>query len=73
MDPGWPGHNGLLQNKPRVSLTTITKLMHLDQSSVVMELNNAAGHESHNSSSHTGEVACLLPYSGDQSLGDKHE
>ena len=45
---------------------------HLRENSVSMKLNISAGHESHDSSSHTGEDACLLPYSDDQSTGDKH-
>jgi len=45
---------------------------HLRENSVPTELNNSAGHGSHDSSSHTGEDACLLPYSDGQSTGDKH-
>ena len=45
---------------------------HLRKNSVPMEPNNSEGHESHNSSSHTGEDAGLLPYSDYQSTGDKH-
>jgi len=46
---------------------------HRRGNSVLMELNNSQGHESHDSSSHAGEDACLLPYSDDQSTGDRHE
>jgi len=46
---------------------------HLRENSVPTELNNSAGHEWHDSSSQTGEDACLLPYSDDQSMGDKHK
>jgi len=45
---------------------------HLRENSVPMEPNNSERHELHDSSSHTGEDVCLLPYSDDQSTGDKH-
>ena len=37
-----------------------------------MEPDNSEGHEPQDSPSHTGEDACLLPYSDHQSSGDKH-
>ena len=42
------------------------------ENSVPMESNDSEGHQSHNSSSHAGVDACLLPYSDDQSTGDRH-
>jgi len=45
---------------------------HLRESPVQMEPNNLEGHELRDSSSQTGEDACLLPYSDDQSSGDNH-
>lgn len=45
---------------------------YLRDSSVAMELDNSEWHEPRHASSHTGENAYLLPYSNDQSTGDKH-
>ena len=45
---------------------------HRGENSVLMELNNSEGRESHSSSIPTGEDACLLPYSYDQSTGGQH-
>ena len=45
---------------------------HRPENSVPMELNNSQGRESHSSPIPTGEHACLLPYSYDQSTGGKH-
>jgi len=45
---------------------------HLRENSVLIELNNSEGHECHDSSTHTGKDAYSLPYSDDQSEGDKH-
>jgi len=45
---------------------------HRRKSSVLMEPNNPEGHESHDSSSHTAGDVCLLPYSDDQSTGDRN-
>ncbi|PUU76056.1 hypothetical protein B9Z19DRAFT_1130378 [Tuber borchii] len=55
----WPGRNGLLHGKRQVSPTTGMKLMHLEENLVAIELNNSAGHESHDSSSNIGQAACL--------------
>ena len=45
---------------------------HHRENSVPMEPDNSEGPESHDSSSRAGEDACLLPYSDDQSAGDRH-
>jgi len=42
---------------------------HLCENSFAMEVNNSGGHQSHDSSSHNKENACLLPSSDDQSPG----
>ena len=45
---------------------------HLRENSVQIELKHSEGKEPHDSTSQTGEDACLLPYSDDQCPGDKH-
>ena len=40
--------------------------------SALVGLNSSEGHESHCSSIPTGEDACLLPYSYDQSTGEEY-
>ena len=45
---------------------------HRGENSVLVGFNNSEGHESHCSSIPTGEDACSLPYSYDQSTGEEY-
>ena len=59
----WPSYTGKLQIKRHVSKHGNKANPDLHENPIPVDLNNSKMHESHRSSCHSREDACLLPYS----------